>query len=65
MATDGQHVIKPIPGGKLPSPLPDRDDLLRRHAAVQALSWWRIMRGKELPDASTPAAEVTVTHRSR
>ncbi len=65
MDTDGRHVIKRIPGRKLPSPLPDRDDLLRRHAAVQALAWWRIMRGTELPDEPMPAVDVVVTRRSR
>jgi sulfatase-like protein len=50
MDTDGRHVFKRIPGRALPSPRPDRNELLRRHSAVQALAWWRIMQGTELPD---------------
>ncbi len=65
MDTDGQHRIKPIPGRALPSPRPNRDDLLRRHAAVQALAWWRIMRGTELPDAPKSTGDATVSSPAR
>ncbi len=65
MDTDRQQVIKPIPGRALPSPLPNRDDLLRRHAAVQALAWWRIMRGTDLPDVPTSTADAAQSSSRR
>lgn len=58
MSTEAGGATEAIPGRSLPTPTPDRDKLLRRHAAGQALSWWRIMRGTELPD--TPATIVLI-----
>ncbi|HUU45579.1 MAG TPA: sulfatase-like hydrolase/transferase [Acidobacteriota bacterium] len=49
--------IHPVAGRPLPDPLPDLQEIRRRHDALLALSWWRIMRGPTLPEPATAAAQ--------
>ncbi len=65
MDTQDGGEIEAIPGTTLPTPPPDRDGLLRRHAAVQAMAWWRIMRGNELPDAAVYPVSANVSYPPR
>lgn len=44
---DGE--IEPLPGGRLPSSLPDLPRLQAEYQAMLGVAWWRICRGPEFP----------------
>jgi hypothetical protein len=38
-----------VPGQSLPNPMPSLEALRQEYLSLHALSWWRIMKGNQLP----------------